>query len=333
MKKSGFLKGYLIIMIVSSLLGGYFVFTSRSQYIEAKDSFTTTKNKVKALKKSDIYPDSNNLKEKQKRVADYVEAVATLKSKVLENQIKLNSNFTEQNFRKLMEDETIAITEMAKKENLILPEGFAFGMESYNQGKKVQVDALSRLEWELNAISKFVNISANAGVISIDDFSRDEFELESEVEKNDEEKSAESRRLRKPLRKRPSSDKNMSANTNPMSGAQKVMETYRFTSEVTASYEAFNSLLNAIAEDKNYFFWLRKIRIENDTLKSPDEFQDRSPKKVEGYVQIGDEEIPVEDAQILFGNEKMKARLFIDVVRFKEDLVKSETVDTDKKST
>ena len=118
MKKSGFLKVYLVIMIFSTLLGGYFVFSSRSQYIESKRSFETSKNTVELLQSSKIYPDSKNLKEKQKRVADYVEAVGTLKSKVLESQIKLNSDFTEQNFRKLMEDETVAITEMAKKENM-----------------------------------------------------------------------------------------------------------------------------------------------------------------------------------------------------------------------
>ena len=323
MKKSGFLKVYLVIMIFSTLLGGYFVFSSRSQYIESKRSFETSKNTVELLQSSKIYPDSKNLKEKQKRVADYVEAVGTLKSKVLESQIKLNSDFTEQNFRKLMEDETVAITEMAKKENLTLPEGFAFGMETYNQGKKVQPSALSRLEWELKAISKFITISANAKVSSIDDFSRDEFELESEVEKNDEDKPSPKKSGRP--------NKNQSANTNPISGAEKVMETYRFTSEITASYEALTTLLNVIAEDKNYFFWLRKIRIENQSLTSPDEFQDRSPKNVPDYVQRGDEDPPKIDAQVLFGNEKMKARLFIDVVRFKEDLVETEAAD--KKST
>ena len=111
------------------------------------------------------------------------------------------------------------------------------------------------------------------------------------------------------------------------------METYRFTSEITASYEALTTLLNVIAEDKNYFFWLRKIRIENQSLTSPDEFQDRSPKNVPDYVQRGDEDPPKIDAQVLFGNEKMKARLFIDVVRFKEDLVETEADAADNKST
>ena len=46
-----------------------------------------------------------------------------------------------------------------------------------------------------------------------------------------------------------------------MAGAGKVMETCRFTSEITASYEA-PSLLNGIAVDDNYFLWLRKIKLK-----------------------------------------------------------------------
>ena len=336
MKKSGFLKGYLIIMIVSTLLGGYFVFSSRSQYIESKASFDLSIKTVKALKSSKIYPDSNNLKEKQKQVAGYVEAVGNLKAKVLENQSQLNSDFTEQSFRKLMEDETVAIAEMAEKEKLTLPEEFAFGMEAYNRGKQVQAGALSRLEWELNAIKRFVTIAADAGVSSIDDFSRDEFKLETEVEKNDEEESNATRSSRRTSsrsssRGRRSNDKPVT--TNPMAGAEKVMETYRFTSEITASYEALTALLNGIAADKNYFLWLRKIRIENERQTSPREGDAPGPTNVEGVVPDEQGNVPKIDATVLFGNEKMKARLFIDAVRFKEDLVKSEAVDADKEST
>ena len=335
MKKSGFLKGYLIIMIVSTLLGGYFVFSSRSQYIESKDSFDTSIKTVAALKKGDIYPDSNNLKEKQKQVAGYVEAVGRLKAKVLESQSQLNSDFTEQSFRKLMEDETIAIAEIAEKEKLTLPEEFAFGMEAYNRGKQVQAGALSRLEWELNAIKRFVTIAADSGVSSIDDFSRDEFKLETEVEKTDEEESNAARSSRgtssrSRSRGRRSNDKPVS--TNPMAGAEKVMETYRFTSEITASYEALTALLNGIAADKNYFLWLRKIRIENERQTSPREGDAPGPTNVAGVVPDEQGNVPKIDATVLFGNEKMKARLFIDAVRFKEDLVKSEAVDADKKS-
>ena len=57
----------------------------------------------------------------------------------------------------------------------------------------------------------------------------------------------------------------------------------------------------------------------------------RSVMGLDNYVLVEGEDPPVIDAQVLFGNEEMKARLFIDVVRFKEDLVETEAAD--KKST
>ena len=325
MKKSGFLKVYLIVMILATLVGGYLVYSSRSQYFESKQAFESSKAKLKALKASKIYPDSGNLKKKENQVAGYVEAVGKLKSKVLENQVKLNPEFTEQNFRKLMEDESAALAEMAQKENLKLPEGFAFGMEAYNKGKQVQAAALSRLEWELNAIKSFVTIAANSGVSYIVDFSRDEFKLETEVaEKSEDETNARSSRSSR-TSSRSSSRRGRSskepAKVNPMAGAGKVMETYRFTSEITASYEALSSLLNGIAVDDNYFLWLRKIRIENETQTSPREGDAPGPTNVQGVVPDEEGNVPKIDATVLFGNEKMKARLFIDAVRFNEELV------------
>ena len=75
------------------------------------------------------------------------------------------------------------------------------------------------------------------------------------------------------------------------------------------------------------------IRIENEKQTSPREGDAPGPTNVQGVVPDEEGNVPKIDATVLFGNEKMKARLFIDAVRFKEDLVESETVDADKKST
>tara|TARA_B100001094_G_C17739067_1_gene580310 strand:+ start:88 stop:441 length:354 start_codon:yes stop_codon:yes gene_type:complete len=117
-----------------------------------------------------------------------------------------------------------------------------------------------------------------------------------------------------------------------MKGAGKVMETYRFTSEITASYEALTALLNGIAADKNYFLWLRKIRIENEKQTSPREGEFQGGEKVEGVLADQDGNVPTIDAQVLFGDEKMKARLFIDAVRFTEALEEKVTTGTKNES-
>ena len=336
MKKSGFLKIYIIVMVFATLAGGYLVWSSKSKYESSEQAFKSAVSKVEALKNSKIYPSSNNLKEKEKRVSEYVEAVNLFKAKVLESQVSLKSDFTEQNFRKLMEEESAGIAAMAEEKKLVIPEEFAFGMEAYNKGKQVQQGALSRLEWELNAIKTFVNIAAISGVESIDDFSRDEFNLENELVKGDEEEENSSSSNRRSSNRRSSSNrgraKDTPVNTNPMKGAGKVMETYRFTSEITASYEALTALLNGIAADKNYFLWLRKIRIENEEQISPREGEFQAGEDVEGALANEAGEVAKIDAEVLFGNEKMKARLFIDAVRFTEKLESKVSAETKNES-
>jgi hypothetical protein len=336
MKKSGFLQIYIIVMVIATIAGGYLVWSSKSKYKSSKEAFENAESEVKALKSSKIYPSPNNLKEKEKKVSEYVEAVNVFKAKVLDDQASLKGDFTEQNFRKLMEEESAGIAAMAEEKKLVIPEEFAFGMEAYNKGKQVQQGALSRLEWELNAIKRFVNIAAVSGVDSIDDFSRDEFSLENELAKEDEEEENQSRANRRGSNRRGSSSQRRSndvpVNTNPMKGAGKVMETYRFTSEITASYEALTALLNGIAADKNYFLWLRKIRIENEKQISPREGEFQGGEKVQGALADQEGNVPTIDAQVLFGDEKMKARLFIDAVRFTEKLESKVSAETKNES-
>ena len=119
MKKSGFLKIYIIVMVFATLAGGYLVWSSKSKYESSEQAFNSAVSKVKALKNSKIYPSSNNLKEKEKKVSEYVEAVNQFKAKVLESQVSLKSDFTEQNFRKLMEEESAGIVSMAEEKKLV----------------------------------------------------------------------------------------------------------------------------------------------------------------------------------------------------------------------
>lgn len=112
---------------------------------------------------------------------------------------------------------------------------------------------------------------------------------------------------------------------NPMVTAAKVMSTYRFTAKVTGSYEAVTETLNKIAAEENYFMWLRRLRIENQK-KDKKQLPANLPRTINipkpgaqpdenGEIAGVDVEV---DAEVIFGNEKMKAILVIDLVRFKE---------------
>ena len=109
-----------------------------------------------------------------------------------------------------------------------------------------------------------------------------------------------------------------------MAGADNVMETYRVTTEITGSYESLTAFLNGLASDKNSFLWVRKIRIENETQESPRKGEVSLPVPVPGAEADLDGKTAEIDAAVLFGNEKMRARIVIDAVRFKGEKAVSE---------
>ncbi|MDP6858977.1 MAG: Amuc_1100 family pilus-like protein [Verrucomicrobiales bacterium] len=317
MKNNSFLKIYSAIMIGGTLLLGFLVFKGRSSYNELTTTFENTDRAVKNLEARKIFPNESNLEEKKERVTSYVGAVDKLKAKVLEGQPVLNEDLTEQDFRQFMNQETEAIVAMAAKNKLILPENFSFGLDAYKQGKPFLKGALGRLEWQLNAAKQFIKIAADSGLDSIDEFNRDEFQEENVAAESKEEKGPRGRRQQKPP--------NRSGSTaNPMVGADKVMETYRFTTEISSSYEALTSFLNGLASDGTSFLWVRKIRIENLEQESPRVGQINLPVPPEGVVPDDEGNTPMIDAAVLFGNEKMRARIVIDAVRFKGELAVSE---------
>ena len=321
MKNNIFLKIYTITMVVGTLLLGFFIYKGRNDYNALAGNFDQKQKQVDRLQAGQLFPNESNLEEKQKRVTQYIGAVDELKSKVFEGQVPLKDDLQEQDFRQIMNNESEAIVALAAKEKLILPEDFAFGLDAYKQGKPFRVGAISRLEWQLNAAKDFITIAADSDIDSIDEFNRDEFQEENE-EVVSEEKKNRSRSSRSSRSSRTTARNNSS--DNPMAEADKVMETYRFTTEITGSYESLTALLNGLAASKSSFLWVRKVRIENESQSSPRIGDAPGPVPVPNTVPDDAGKTPMIDATVLFGNEKMRARIVIDAVRFKSESAVSE---------
>ena len=333
MKNNKFIKLYSIIMIAGTLLLGFFIYKGSNSYNALSETFDNTKSTVDSLQARKIFPDESNLEKKRGRVTAYVGAVDKLKAKVLEGQSALKEDLTEQDFRQFMNQESESIVALAAKNKLILPENFAFGLDAYKQGKPFLKGAIGRLEWQLNAAKQFIKIAADSGIDSIDEFNRDEFQEENKAVEPKEEKSSSRRSSSRGNSSRTS--KRDKPSDNPMAGADQVMETYRVTTEITGSYESLTAFLNGLASDKKSFLWVRKIRIENEKQESPriGEIPLPVPPKDDNADADADaaaaadaepKKAPMIDAAVLFGNEKMRARIVIDAVRFKGEKAVSE---------
>ena len=121
--------------------------------------------------------------------------------------------------------------------------------------------------------------------------------------------------------------------------ATTVMSTYRFMAKVSGSYESLTALLNKIAADEEFFMWLRQVRIENEQKSSPPIPNDlpKTIKVSKPGAEANDNgdilEVDVEvDAEVIFGNEKMKAVLVIDLVRFKAGVASGQSAAPPRRS-
>ncbi|MCP4846907.1 MAG: hypothetical protein GY899_03050 [Verrucomicrobiaceae bacterium] len=339
-KENRFYAGYALVILVGVLALGFWVFKGRGAYDVALQEFKDTQRNVGLLSAEKVFPSQKNLTEKEARVSRYASAVDALQLQAGKLQRDLKDGYTEQQFRNLRNTDTKAVLDLAAKNNMELPKEFALGFNSYNQGVGVPPHAVAILEWEFDAIKRFVEIAVESGVESIDEFKRDMIPQERKDWKPVGEVPPKGRKpVRRPPRKPPVGRKRGRGNAlaaellhqlenegNPMMTASSVMSTYRFTSKVTGSYESLTALLNKIASDENFFMWLRRVRIENQLKVSPQMVTEGAfPKMIKvpkpGAVANNNgelEEVDIEvDAEVIFGNEKMKAVLVIDLVRFK----------------
>jgi hypothetical protein len=327
-KQNRFFAGYAGIMIVGVLGLGFWLYNGWSGFRAAKSNYEDIQRSVTALESEKIYPNKENLAEKEARVSRYTAAVDSLQRQAGKLQRDLKAGYSEQQFRNLMNKEKEAIVGLAAEKNMTLPKDFALGFDEYGKGIGIPPHAVSVLEWEFDAIKRFVHIAAESGVDSLDEFSRDKIPQEMPNWKPEGERPERGRRPagRKPPRgKRPMGRMALAGREKgPMDSAPKVMETYRIMAKVTGSYESLTELLNQIAADEDFFMWLRRVRIENQTKESPQIPNDlprtiKIPKAGAQANENGDlPEIDVEvDAEVIFGNEKMQAILVVDIVRFK----------------
>ena len=325
-KQNRFLAGYLGVIIVGVLGLGFFAFKGWRGDKATTASYEQISRKVDVLEGRRIFPKQENLDEKAKMVAAYGAAVGSLQEGVTKVQRELKSSLSEQDFRKLMNQEAEAVNAMAAAKGMEIPEEFHFGLDDYESGKVINPRAIPLLEWEMDAIKQFVSLAAAAGIEVIEDFERMEFPQEdkdwkSEAELAEEKAAAPATRGRTSRRRNSSRNaaaKNAPVSDNPMKTAAKVMETYRFTAKVKGTHVAIQDLINRIANDRTYFLWLRQLRIENEKKSSPREADVPQPRLVEDVEPDENGVTPMIDATLLFGGEKVYAGLVIDVVRFKK---------------
>jgi len=187
MKDNKFFTLYGIITAIAVLGSGFFFFKSWSGDKKQFAEYQETADKVGFLKKNKLFPNSANLEDKKAQVAEYLEKSEALRKKLIEAQRDLK-DIPQQDFPNILLSTFNKTSDTAKSKGVTLPENFYLGMEIYKDGLPL-TPAVPVLEWQLDGINTFVNILLESGISAIEKLDRERLDVELRDTEKDKEKN------------------------------------------------------------------------------------------------------------------------------------------------
>jgi hypothetical protein len=212
-----------------------FALSAGKGYTKTKEEYDTTAAEVDKMVKGPLYPNEDNLSDKEKAVKDYKESVASLEKAFDKFRAPTPPNIEPGDFsdaiKKALDAATKAITD-AKGE---VPAEFFIGFEAYKDAP-ARKEATGILTYELDAVSNLFAGLAAAGPVKVLNTFRPP--LEEEEGKTFDVKGKSYRAL-------------------------------PFEIAFSGKEETFRKFLSSLDDSGKYYYVIRSVRIVNEKLKAP----------------------------------------------------------------
>ena len=278
-KEQSFWVGFAFVTLLLIGGAGYFLFTSHGAYSQSRGDFDTKELRLRKLESAKLYPNKENLK----TLSDQIDGFEVEVNKVhdlLKAFQKPLPRVSDQEFPPQLRAAKEEFERYAVKNRVITPDDFYLGMGSY-QFQLPRPEATGILAYELGAIQHLLKIIIDNGADEI--FSLEREQTAVEMGKPDPEKT------------------------------ERVVK-YTLTVSFQTTHEGFQDFLNKVSNDKEYFFIVRVLRVDNQKKEGPEKvvaqatrYRDKDGNVVTN-VPVDDEGVPivsdeyvVEDATVIFG--------------------------------
>ena len=310
---------YVIWGIISALLlggAGFFLFSSKSAFSETENSFEEKEATIEELTRKSPYPDAEGVKRIEDQVEEYRTEVEGLYESLSSFQHPLKAGLSADNFLQLVLDKKTAFETAAKEKGMEIQgtgaDEFYFGMDAYRNSLPAS-ENVPLLNYQLEAIDRLLRLLLDNGVETLVKIEREPLWPEMNPGQPDPEANA-------------------------------AVIRYALNVRFVADHPAFQKFVNALANDDQFFFLLRVLRIDNTsptgqknseaspTMGGLPEMFDKegNPPSQEILATVADLEVGEaieqlqglgfsvrsEDARVLFGDEKLRVFAVIDVARF-----------------
>ncbi|MCB1203641.1 MAG: Amuc_1100 family pilus-like protein [Verrucomicrobiae bacterium] len=310
-------KAWLTVFGVFSVLllggAGFYAFSSYGKYSEAMDGWNSKVSTIESLERRVPYPNEDNVEELQKKVSTYKEAVASLSETLKSFQRPLDTVLANTEFQVRVKKRVEDFRVVSKEGGLeISPDlDFQLGFNTYANVVPAQ-ELVPVLDYELEAIDHLLRTLIACGAKELVAFDRDAIPGEA-------------------------------------GGAEKqesgVVDKYPVRLRFNASHGAFQQFINEVANDRQFFYIVRVLKINSELKEGPlklteegsgfVKYENPVTKEVAGPDKLAEwgrgtaPEAEVEakareagfikadqDARVLMGQENLNVFLVVDITRF-----------------
>lgn len=276
-KENKFVAGLAGVTTVITVAILYVGLSQGGAYDEKLEQYQDLKGQYATLEKSKPYPSSENLSDREEGIEEYENTISAVRQLVLGYRPEKLEKMTPEQFKDIrvkMEDDLKVL--FAKKPETKLPEGCAFGFETYAEGTSVKAGATAKLHYELGAIQWMLGKLAGVKPDAIANIRRIELPEESGKVIVAEPQP----RNRKGRARGPAGGK------NSQKAAGRAYELMPMEISFTASEASVREFLLALVNSKEYFYAVRGVRILNESQAAPNQRDASFP--VENVVEGND---------------------------------------------
>ena len=317
------------------IIGGsaFYAFMGYSKYSEAMGSWDEKVRTIESLERKVPYPNEENAEGLSGKKDEFEKAVVELFESLEAFQRPLDKTLTNTQFQEKVKERVQSFREYAKTEEMELledPQAFQLGFDAYATDIP-KPELVPYLDYELEAIDKLLRQLTDTDAEALLTFERDLIPGEDGGAERQE---------------------------------SSVVHKYPIRLRIRARHDSFQRFINQMANDKEFFYILRVLKVKNENPEGPIKlvaddgttdlpaFINQITQEVASYAKLvewGYPDTPIadiapiareegfelnkQDARVLMGEERLNVFMVIDIVRFvSPEEGQAKSADSDEKS-
>lgn len=304
-------------VVAAVVLGGsgFYAYSGYGKYAEAMEGWDAKVGTIESLEKRVPYPNKENAGAVEASVESYKAAVQSLSETLKSFQRPLNKELANTEFQQRVKKRVEEFRAVAKSGGLEIDSTteFQLGFDSYANTLPTP-ELVPVLDYELEAIDHLLRKLVECGAETLAGFQRDAIPGETGGAENHD---------------------------------NGVVHKYPVRFRFKGSFDAFQQFVNALANDKEFFYVLRVLKVKNDAIEgaiklaadgsavSSPQFQNPATKEIAsaellaawGAGTAPESEVAAkakeagfvkadQDARVLMGQEKVSVFAVVDITRF-----------------